>query len=293
MVELDINIQSMIVYHIYGFSTIFFFDCKMSEAFEKQFLFVDNLSNEKKESLRLYTLDDDPYVYRQLNKYLKGHGPKPKGLAYKAMMDIESIFDEIDSLDEPTVLYRGIRKGDELDRLCYQSSTTELRVAEQFSNDMTGCCIFILTISPGVRLIPLKNVSEFKGEEEYLLDRDNHYIMTSQKSERGYTYKYLTVVPNNSREVIKDDGEVEEELNNSPLLSKSPFEVPQTPHKLPIKFTTKSPPKFQPSKPPPSKSPPKLQPSKFTKTPSKFTSKSTFAFQPSNPPPKKTPPKLM
>ena len=51
-------------------------------------------------------------------------------------------------------------------------------MTSEFFSKENRCCIFEITVSPGSKVLPLKDISNFRKEIEVLLDRDGEFFLT-------------------------------------------------------------------------------------------------------------------
>jgi hypothetical protein len=109
------------------------------------------------------------------------------------IMDIDEIFENSPSLSETITLYRGMNR-DSLSTQTYQSTSIDKDVALSFIGD-ADCCLYIISVSPGCKILPLFNISKHPGEKEILLDRDCIFVVTKRSEVNGIGYIYVTMLP--------------------------------------------------------------------------------------------------
>lgn len=126
--------------------------------------------------------DERQYIYNytfehsdSINKYLWGTLKKEE----EEIFDVKNHINQIDNIiykygtisSKPVELYRGVENKIKFGLcLTFLSTSTSLTVAKRFSGD--NCCVFHLTLSPGIPFLSLEGVSYSKGREyEILLPR--------------------------------------------------------------------------------------------------------------------------
>lgn len=172
----------------------------MYQPLKDQISYIDNLGEKGKIALNKYTHGYDS----DINKTLRGLVPSRN--VQSLISDIDQIFKHAPPLTNPIILYRGMNNRFKLTRETYQSTSLSSEVARGFIK-YGGCCMFVITVSPGCKVLPLKNISRFSHEEEVLLNRDGIYLVTLRKEENGMKMVYVTLLPEGS-EYIEEDPQV-------------------------------------------------------------------------------------
>lgn len=183
---------------------------------EDQYNFVKNtLFDDEKEALRNYTRSYNEMI----NRYLRGVIPYLSKKYYDAFKQIDNAFFRIKAINRPITLYRG-SEVKELDNRTFQSTSFNIDISKGFTKNK--CCLFILTVNPGVKVIPLMDISAHPYEEEFLLQRDAHYIVTDSGIEDGILTIYVTVLPDNTYEITpeisKDVIQIEKQKHHDDII---------------------------------------------------------------------------
>ena len=153
-------------------------------------------TKEMLESLRWYTGSD----YDELNDAVRsGRELTPK--VQRHWDNIKAAFFITRPLTEPLVVYRG-KKSDTLRQVVTPLSTSIYMAGTQ---DFIGqkCCLLHITVSPGVKVINVSELSHNPVEKEMLLEPGGNLILTSVETQpiklpmgtREMKTLYMTYVP--------------------------------------------------------------------------------------------------
>lgn len=180
---------------------------------EEQLRYVENLPQNIKESLILYT--DEKYI--KLNEYMRFGGRLPT--EYQEIYDnIHLAFDNVPVLINSMTVYRGIRKnisikyeGKYMPYLkSFISTSTSLNEARDFSGDT--CCMLRILLSSGSKVLPLSTISEHPEEMEILLSDEGEFIITNVVLLGTLETYDITYIPKNF--IIHTNITTNNELNN-------------------------------------------------------------------------------
>lgn len=174
--------------------------------FVEQLKFLDNLSPDIIESLKIYTTSTGYDINKAL-RALKG-GSLNNILKYKNIIEnIDSVFDAIPITKSPITLYRdtSLNFNYDIKNYGYVSTTYKRDTLVEEHDDIENpkCCIINLSIPAGVRLIPLFNISNHKEEHEVLLPRNSGMEFISQQIIKGVITKYMVYLPPNNTKISK------------------------------------------------------------------------------------------
>ncbi len=128
-----------------------------------------NLPFTIKESLNWYTQE----YYENVNNYLRygNAGDVDIDKLKQVIKNIDRAFESVPPLQTEMVVYRG-QRDDTFNTKSYTSTTVEPRRTQDFLNFATECCMYRITVNPGSKILPLRNVSSMGYENEILLDRN-------------------------------------------------------------------------------------------------------------------------
>jgi hypothetical protein len=168
---------------------------------EEQSKYLMSLSESIKESLTLYTTKE----YVRLNGYMRGILDHPDPKLIQDVSNIRKAFLNVPPLRQSIEVYRG-QHDKTFDTRSAISTTVHMDSALHFINNMTNCCLYKFTVTPGSRVLPLYNISDAPDEEEILLEMNGlfdttHTSMESvpySKTSRGsemLTVIYITYRP--------------------------------------------------------------------------------------------------
>jgi hypothetical protein len=106
-----------------------------------------------------------------------------KNLILDLVENIDEAFKNVPQLSKPIRVYRGQDTdtfiGKELIFDSYMSTTHDLNTAFIYIDN--ECCIYVLDIQPGVKVLPIKYISRFLDEEELLIERNCNIVIDSVK----------------------------------------------------------------------------------------------------------------
>lgn len=146
------------------------------EDLQEQVEYVSRLSPEIKASLFKYTITD----YHEINEYLRGNhriGLITPEQIQKHIENIDQAFALCPTTSKVFTVYRG-QDSDIFNTKSYISTTLDLNMTSDFFSKENRCCVFEISVSPGSKVLPLRNVSNFRKEIEVLLDRDGEFFLT-------------------------------------------------------------------------------------------------------------------
>lgn len=169
---------------------------------QEQYDYVYNLDEDIKKSLKMYTSERLGY-YRKINDYLRGNIVTLESSLHKIIEDIDEAFLNIPPISFPIILYRG-NTTQIINNKSYQSCSSDLDVAKQFTKDR-NCCIYILTISSGCKVLPLVSISDHPHESEFVLDRGGDYKVTNSLIENGVMNIFVTLNPPTSYNITENE----------------------------------------------------------------------------------------
>lgn len=176
-------------------------DTSIEILLKPQYEFVKNLDKDTKETLRLYI---EGYHNAVLNRYLMGRETSLPPLTKKLYITLARVFKEIEPVKTPFIVYRGARRN-QISENIFVSTSSDKSLAEFFADD--ECCLFIINVSSGCKVLPMKNMNDIKTldfEEEYLLNRGNRYIITHETVEARRKTIYVTVIPRESKSIEEE-----------------------------------------------------------------------------------------
>ena len=159
--------------------------------------FIESLPSYAKNSLEEYT---GGLSYR-LSRFLRSG--EPISADDKLQLDnIDSIFAAIPPLEQSLTVFRGIiaqrHEQFQLNNRSFISTSYDKEPAHMFIGD--SCCLLLITIPVGSKVICMESISQYNYEREILLDRGGSFIITGvkigNKDER--TAVFTTYIPKNS-----------------------------------------------------------------------------------------------
>jgi len=178
-----------------------------------QYQYVNNLPYKYIDSIRYYSSDG----YDAINTALLLCLPMASKDS-NVVRDLDSIFDKAPPIDRDITVYRGVSKKHPLGVLPgYISTSYDIQTALEFSDREQGCCMFVINIPKGSKILPIEEVSSNKREKEILLPRSTNFILTSNRTIGSMDYFYLTMGDRQAEVCIP----VEKKETPPPTISKS------------------------------------------------------------------------
>jgi len=138
--------------------------------FYPQLVYIDELTNKKKNILKYYTGSG----YLEINKSLNDGKISPKISTYISVID--EIFKNVPPLDKSIIVYRGIKSDKKIEEdfksPAYISTSSDKINAITFKKKMP-CCLLEIYIPKGSHVLPLRFISDIPVENEILLPRNS------------------------------------------------------------------------------------------------------------------------
>jgi ADP-ribosyltransferase exoenzyme len=163
-----------------------------------QYKYVDSLSTETIKAIKDYTGSE----YEELNENLREDRPlTTRQLLLKDHLD--TAFAGVPVTDTPLVVFRGEKQQHDIGGLkAYLSTTFDINQTEEFHGPK--CCLFIITVSPGSRVLPLDMISKSRYEKEILLPRSGNMFITNMHYDGGLKVYDITYLPERSVEISEE-----------------------------------------------------------------------------------------
>lgn len=134
---------------------------------------------QKRKSVKDYTGE----AYESINKSLL-YGTKLSDKNRIIINDLDEIFRNIPPLEDDILVYRGVTVKHKFGVLSgFISTSYDISKAVTFADKQKQCCIFIIRVPAGAKVIPLEDVSITSNEGEILLPRSGYF------KARGTSYK--------------------------------------------------------------------------------------------------------
>ena len=163
-------------------------------ALRKQYAYISTLIKKRDvrlQSVRAYTDDH----YGPINQALL-EGSTMKRFHRNIVDDIDSLFEMVPPIEKDIVVYRGVTKRHSFGILNgYISTSYDYDTAMDFTDRYTDndhCCIFVITIPSGSKVLPIEDVSANRSEGEILLPRSGFFEVKDSYNKYGMeTYALL------------------------------------------------------------------------------------------------------
>lgn len=140
----------------------------------KQYKYISNLPENIQNSLEWYTGGN----FDSLNNALRND----KILTEKQQEHFNNLnlaFAGVPRLEEQIIVYKGLDSSRVYSDKAFISTTTNYKKALEFTEN--ECCILVIVVARGSKILPLKNISRYSDELEILLDRNNTLTVTDQE----------------------------------------------------------------------------------------------------------------
>ena len=160
---------------------------------KKQTRFVKTLisaGGRKPISVKKYTGD----AFGPINEGLLHSRPLSK-VCQNILEDLDTIFRDVPPVEEEFVVYRGVTTKHSLGVLAgFISTSYDYETALSFADDKKQCCVFIITIPVGAKVLPVEELSVNPTEGEILLPRSGYFKVTKTSYRNGMECFYLVLV---------------------------------------------------------------------------------------------------
>ena len=159
-----------------------------------QIRFVNSIQGRKLTSVRKYT--DEAYI--PINAALLSN-EAPTKACQTIIEDLDALFKSVPAIEDEIIVYRGVTRKHDFGILTgFVSTTYNYDTAISFADDKTQCCIFIITIPIGTKVLPVEDISMNPTEGEILLPRSGNFIARGNVFKNGMECFYLDLVNESS-----------------------------------------------------------------------------------------------
>lgn len=160
---------------------------------KKQYRFVKGLitrGGRKPTSVKKYTGES----YAPINNGLLNKSMLTKA-CQEILDDLDSIFKDVPSVEEEFVVYRGVTTKHDFGVLSgFISTSYDYDTAITFADDKKQCCVFIITVPVGAKVLPVEELSVNPTEGEILLPRSGYFKATKTSYRNGMECFYLDLL---------------------------------------------------------------------------------------------------
>ena len=158
--------------------------------------FVLSHGKEVFKSLSKYT---STIVNKRINKNIR----KQKPLSVddrKIVDDIDNLYSDVEPTTQTLTLYRGLKdKSQVKSDGTFISASYNIDVAKAYMDQPKKCCLIILNIPAGSKVLFIQDCSFYWEEDEVLIDRKGDFSVTLIKEdENGFTHIFVTYIPKDS-----------------------------------------------------------------------------------------------
>ena len=116
------------------------------------------------------------YQFKNLNAHLR-EGVPLTATEERVAHRLDSVFEELQPIKETLTLYRGIKQEDQVqNKNAFVSASHTISVAERFVGK--ECCLLVITIPPGSKVLFIEDVSRYPQEREVLIERKGAFAIT-------------------------------------------------------------------------------------------------------------------
>jgi len=185
----------------------------VSSILNSSISYMDLLSDKIKESITWYTHSEG--YYQEFNYRLRNNLELTTVQKYH-LENLLNAFEDAPKLSYPLVVYRGVE--DENFDYSKQFISTSLNkdTAETFSTQ--ECCIYVITILPGVKILPVYLISNRVDEDEILINRGVKLNIVSEEKRNKKKYIFMSVSPEETLSISSSS-------NNSNLIIQSLYKT--------------------------------------------------------------------
>ena len=162
---------------------------------EKQYVYVMSLSRDIKESIKDYTGSEYEYINQQLRTH------RPLTFSQKEIVDnIDKAFVTVPPIEEPTVVYRGIKDKYIPDLHSFISTSFDVDATHKFRG--RHCCVLRILLPVGSKILPIKEISDHPDEKEVLIGRFGKLNVTGKEYRDGMEYYDVVYIPEVKVEIV-------------------------------------------------------------------------------------------
>lgn len=168
----------------------------------EQLDYVSALSDNIKNSLIDYTGSD----YERLNKRLRMGLDLTEEQAH-ILRNIDNAFKGVPLLKKAITVYRGLSEDLIPKILTFLSTSYDKERASKFSS--LKCCLLIINVPSGTKILPLEKISENPQEKEILLPRKGEFNITNITYENERKTYHISFIPETAVAIDSKDSKQE------------------------------------------------------------------------------------
>lgn len=167
---------------------------------DKHKLFLQSLDKELVAAVTTYTT----YEYKTINTELRS-GRSLSLKTQRVVNQIDNVFEMVDPITEPLVLYKGIKNDNLKPDNAFISTSYDKDVALGFAGHK--CCLVVFTVPIGSKVLFVESVSASPEELEVLINRDGNFAIINVVKARLGEKDIINVgyIPPKSVEVKQKD----------------------------------------------------------------------------------------
>jgi len=152
--------------------------------------YVNVLTDQQKESITRYTSD---FYYEDINKRLYTD-IQLSSTQSKIVSDIDDAFFTAPKTTEDVIVYRGVKTSYNPNVLSgFFSTSLDYDVAMGHADDAKGCCMFVITIKKGSKVLPVWSISRHPTEKEVLINRNEVFHADKVENINGMDHYYFSI----------------------------------------------------------------------------------------------------
>lgn len=145
---------------------------------------------QKKKSVKEYTGE----AYESINKSLL-YGTKLSAKDQIIVNDLDEIFKRVPPLEDDILVYRGVTVKHKFGVLAgFISTSYNFATAITFADKQKQCCIFIIRVPAGAKVLPVEDLSVTSNEGEILLPRSGYFEAKGTVYKSGFECFNLDLV---------------------------------------------------------------------------------------------------
>jgi hypothetical protein len=170
----------------------------IDSVLKQQYEYVDSLDGRIKDSIAEYTGSE----FEVLNDHMR-RGKSLSSHHQEIRNDLEKAFVNVPPLERPILLFRGVKQEHDMGKLtAFVSVTFDINQTDDFHTKK--CCLFIITVSSGSKILPINRLSESFYERELLLPAEGTFFVTNVHYDQSLKVFDLTYIPEKAKPIISD-----------------------------------------------------------------------------------------
>jgi hypothetical protein len=130
--------------------------------------------------------------YKDFNKRMR-NDEKLTETQQEHLNVLDEIFRKITPITKPIIVYKGVSNDKYESDKSFISTSRNMKQTYEFTSG--NCCVVVITVSPGSKVLYLEKISNFEDEQEVLLNRGGKFFITGSEKNFPKSEIFATYIP--------------------------------------------------------------------------------------------------